>query len=67
MQKAKEYDYSNIDFSRYAFSKSIDTRKEKLKSIQELEKILVELTHIVKKEKYEPIPITEIKPVGNTV
>lgn len=67
LQKAKEYDYSNIDFSRYAFSKSIDTRKEKLKSIQELEKILVELTHIVKKEKYEPIPITEIKPVGNTV
>jgi hypothetical protein len=47
--------------------KKIDTRKEKLNSIQELEKILTELTHIVKKEKYEPIPITEIKPVGNTV
>lgn len=67
LQKAKEYDYSNIDFSRYSFTKKIDTRKEKLNSIQELEKILTELTHIVKKEKYEPIPITEIKPVGNTV
>ena len=67
LQKAKEYDYSNIDFSRYSFTKSIDTRKEKLNSIQQLEKILTELTHIVKKEKYEPIPITETKPVGNTV
>ncbi|WP_090841482.1 hypothetical protein [Olleya namhaensis] len=67
LQKAKEYDYSNIDFSRYSFTKKIDTRKEKLNSIQELEKILTELTHIVKKEKYEPIPITEIKPVSNTV
>jgi len=67
LQKAKEYDYSNIDFSRYSFTKKIDTKKEKLNSIQELEKILTELTHIVKKEKYEPIPITETKPVGNTV
>ncbi|MFY7669683.1 hypothetical protein ACOSP6_01210 [Tenacibaculum sp. MEBiC06402] len=67
LRKAKEYDYSNIDFSRYSFTKRIDTRKQKLNSIQELEKILVELTHIVKKEKYEPIPITEIKPVGNNV
>ena len=67
MRKAKEYDYSNIDFSRYSFTKRIDTRKEKLNSIQELEKILTELTHIAKKEKYEPIPITEIKPVGNNV
>ena len=67
LQKAKEYDYSNIDFTRYSFTKQIDTRKEKLNSIQELEKILMELTHIAKKEKYEPIPITEIKPVGNNV
>ncbi|NRD22368.1 hypothetical protein HNV10_03890 [Winogradskyella litoriviva] len=67
LQKAKEYNHSNIDFSRYSFTKRIDTRKEKLNSIQELEKILTELTHIVKKEKYEPILITEIKPVGNKV
>ncbi|WP_409446064.1 hypothetical protein [Mariniflexile rhizosphaerae] len=67
LQKAQEYDYSNIDFTRYSFTKKIDTRKEKLNSIQELEKILTELTHIVKKEKYEPIPITEAKPVGNTL
>jgi len=67
LQKAKEYDYLNIDFTRYSFTKQIDTRKEKLNSIQELEKILTELTHIAKKEKYEPIPITEAKPVGNNV
>ncbi len=67
LQKAKEYDYSNIDFSRYSFTKSIDTKKEKLNSIQQLEKILTELTHFVKKEKYEPIPITETKPVGSTI
>ncbi len=64
-QKTKEYDYSNIDFSRHSFTKSINTRKEKLNSIQELEKILTELTHIAKKEKYESIPIMETKPVGN--
>ncbi|TYC14754.1 hypothetical protein ES677_05080 [Bizionia gelidisalsuginis] len=67
LQKAKELDYLKIDFSRYAFTKSIDTKKEKLNSIQELEKILMELTHIAKKEKYEPISITETKPVSNTV
>jgi len=65
LQKAKEYDNSNIDFTRYSFTKQIDTKKEKLNSIQELEKILTELTHIAKKEKLKPIPITEIKPVDN--
>mgnify|MGYP003653325760 CR=1 FL=1 len=67
LQKAKEFDYLNIDFTRYSFTKKIDVRKEKLNSIQELEKILTELTHIAKKEKYEAIPVTEVKPVGNNV
>ncbi|KAB1155927.1 hypothetical protein F7018_11500 [Tenacibaculum aiptasiae] len=66
LQKAKEYAYFNINFSRYAFTKNIDTRKENLKSIQELEKILIELTHIAKKEKLELIPITKITRNGNS-
>jgi hypothetical protein len=66
-KKAKEYDTLNIDFSRYAFTKRIHTKKQKLNSIQELEKLIIELTHIAKKERYEPIPITEIFPAATTV
>ena len=37
-----------IDFSKYTFSKKIDTSKEKLNSIQELETTLTEMTRLVK-------------------
>jgi len=70
----KELKSFNIDFNSYGFTKMINTRREKLISVQQLEKALVEFTHIVKRLKYEPIPITllhkveaEKKPVGNNV
>jgi len=59
IQKSKELAIHNIDFSFYGFTKRINTKKENLSSIQELESNLKEFTHIVKKIKYEPILITE--------
>ncbi len=60
-QKLRELKSKNIDISYYCFTKTINTKKDVLNSIQELEKILTEFTHIVKKLKYQPIPITEWK------
>ena len=37
-----------IDFTKYTLTKKIDTSKEKLNSIYELEKILTEMTRLVK-------------------
>ena len=60
-KKLDELKSFNIDFSYFGFTKKINTKNERLNSIQELEKTLTEFTHIVKKIKYEPIPITEWK------
>jgi hypothetical protein len=62
-KKLDELKSHNIDFSYFGFTKKINTKKERLNSIQELEKVLTEFTHIVKKIKYEPIPITERKKI----
>ena len=60
-QKISEYNFRNIDFSHTSFSRNIDTKRESLNSIKELEKKLVELTHMAKKEKYKPTLIEEHK------
>jgi len=61
--KFDELKSHNIDFRYFGFTKKINTKKERLNSIQELEKVLTEFTHIVKKIKHEPIPITEWKKI----
>jgi len=58
-QKLKELKLHSIDLSYTGFKKLIDTKNGQVKSIQELEKTLIEFTHIVKKLKYKPISITE--------
>ena len=58
-QKLKELKSHNIDFSNFGFTKMINLKKEPLRSIQELQKTLIEFTYIVKAFRYEPIPITE--------
>ena len=60
-KKLDELKSFNIDFSYFGFTKKINTKNERLNSIQELEKTLTEFTHIVKKIKYAPIPRTEWK------
>jgi hypothetical protein len=60
-KKLDELKSFNIDFCYFGFTKKINTKNERLNSIQELEKTLTEFTHIVNKIKYEPIPITEWK------
>jgi hypothetical protein len=62
-KKLAELKSHNIDFSYFGFTKKINIKQERLNSIQELEKILTEFTHIAKKIKYEPIPITEWKKI----
>ncbi|SFS81386.1 hypothetical protein [Lutibacter maritimus] len=62
-EKFKELKSNNIDISYFGFSKMINTKKEKFNSIQELEQTLREFTHIVKKIKYDPIPIKEWKKI----
>lgn len=62
-KKLAELKSHNIDFSYLGFTKKINTKKERLNTIQELEKILTEFTNIAKKIKYEPIPISEWKKI----
>lgn len=64
MQKIKAYKPVDIDVSINAFTKKIHTTKEKLNSVEVLERVLIEFTDLVKKEKYKPIPIIEIKPTN---
>ena len=59
-QKVSELKAKNIELGSHTFTKRIDTKKEKI-SIQNLEIMLSELTHIVKINKFEPIIITEWK------
>ena len=59
LQKSKELKSHNIDFNPLGFKKYIDTKTKKPFSTQELEKVLIEFTHIVKKLKYKPIPLKE--------
>lgn len=59
LQKAKELKSHNIDFSPFGFKKHINTKTEEPISIQQLEKILMEFTNMVKKLKYQPIPVSE--------
>ncbi|WP_298427395.1 hypothetical protein [uncultured Kordia sp.] len=63
VQKAMDYEYSNIEFSPSSFTKKINTKNETIQSVQQLQSILQEFTHIVKKEKYEPIVITDTMPI----
>ena len=59
LTKMDELHYHNIKFRRYSFAREIKINKEKMNSIQKLEKELIEFTHIVKKIKYKPVPVTE--------
>ena len=51
LTKMDELHYHNIKFRRYSFAREIKINKEKMNSIQKLEKELIEFTHIVKKNK----------------
>ena len=54
-----ELHHYNIEYRWCCFTKEIKTNKEKFNSIQNLEKELIEFTHIVKKLKSKPISVTE--------
>jgi hypothetical protein len=58
-QNLKDLKLYNIDFGYFGFAKEINTNKEQLNSIQELQHILTEFTEIVKKFNYNPIQVTE--------
>ncbi|WP_298512702.1 hypothetical protein [uncultured Kordia sp.] len=57
IQKAKDYAYKNIDFTPGSFTRMIHTKKESVQSIQQLQKVLVEFTHIVKKERFQSLAL----------
>lgn len=57
-EKFNELKHKNIELSLATLTKKIDTKREKI-SIQNLEMMLSELTHIVKINRFEPIMITE--------
>ena len=59
-EKFNELKHKNIELNFYSLTMKIDTKREKI-SIQNLEMMLRELTHIVKINKFEPILITELK------
>ncbi|MBA4153162.1 hypothetical protein [Flavobacterium sp.] len=59
-EKFNELKYKNIELGPNYLTKKIDTRKEKI-SIQNLEKMLLDLTHIVKTNKFEPVMLKEWK------
>lgn len=59
--KIEELKSKNIDFNYFGFTKKINIKKELFYSIQELENVLIEYTHIVKKIKFESIPYSENK------
>ena len=59
LQKSKELNSYNIELNSLGFKKRINTNTEQLNSIGELEKILMEFTHIAKKIKYKSIPLSE--------
>jgi len=59
VQKAMDYTYKSIDFSSGSFTRMIHTKKEQVQSIQQLEKILTEFTHIVKQERFEPVSLID--------
>ncbi len=55
-EKFKELKHKNIELGFYSLTKKVDLKREKI-SIQNLEMMLSELTHIVKMNKFEPIMI----------
>lgn len=55
----KKHESDKLEVFNYGVSRIIDPEKERMKSIQELEKELIELTKIAKNLEFEPISISE--------